>query len=100
MNIFKTGKSLAENTTGFKSTAITFSYQLAFWVICINLVLFYVLMFMGGVMSDFTVYADVLKDFALPIITATITFCSIAITTCLGAQAIDGRKDDTNSPQQ
>lgn len=95
MNIFKTGKKLANETTGFKSNAITFSYQFAFWVVTINLVLFYILIFIGGIKNDFVVYADVLKDFALPIITATITFCSIAITTCLGAQAIDGRKDET-----
>ena len=95
MNIFKSLKKVSDNATGIKSSALAHSYTLATFVILANLICFYLLMFIGGAIKDFIVYGDMLKDFAVPITTATITFCSIAVTTCLGATYLDSKQ-----PQQ
>ena len=87
--VFGTLKRMNEEVTGLKSSALSHSYNLATFVILFNLIGCYALILIAGIIPNFNLYVDTLKDFVLPIITGTITFCSIAITTCLGATAID-----------
>lgn len=99
-NIIRTLKTLQGHATGIKSAALAHSYTLATFVILFNLLGFYALTLVAGFVNDFVVYPQILTDFALPIVTATITFCSIAVTTCLGATFIDSKKETEETTPQ
>ena len=89
--VFGTLKRMKSEVTGLKSSCIAHSYSLVTFVVLFNLIGAYILIIIAGIVPNFNLYVDTLKDFVLPLITGSITFGSIAITTCLGATYIDSK---------